>query len=104
MQKFLAPLTAAAVLLAALPAAAHDEMSVVGQVTSVTAKAIQLRTKTGQTVTLEVDGNTRVLLAGKRMGYKDVKVGQSVKALGMGDSITKLTAIDVEITPAPAAR
>jgi hypothetical protein len=104
MHKFLAPFTAAAVLLAAMPAAAHDEMSVVGQVTAVTAKTVQLRTKSGQTVTLEVDGNTRVLLAGKRLGLKDVKVGQAVKALGMGDSMTSLVAIDVEITPAAKAK
>lgn len=100
MHRFLAPLAAAAALLAAVPAAAHDEMSVVGQVTAVTPKTLQVRTKSGQVITLEVDGETRVLMAGKRLGLKDVKVGQAVKALGMGDSITKLMAIDVEITRA----
>lgn len=98
MRKFFAPLVAAAAVVSALPAAAHDEMEVVGQVAAVTAKTIQLRTKDGQLVTMDVDANTRVVMAGKRLSLKDVKVNQSVKALGFGDKLTDLVAIDVEIT------
>lgn len=97
MRKFLAPL-AATILLAAAPAVAHDEMPVAGQVTAVSAKTIRVKTKDGKTVTLEVDGNTRVMKDGKRLTAKDVKVGQSVKALGFGDNINDLVAIDVTIT------
>ena len=43
-------------------------------------------------------------LAGKRLELKDVKVGQSVKALGFGDNLADLVAIDVVITPAGKAR
>jgi hypothetical protein len=99
MRKILAPLAAAAALFGALPASAHDEMTVAGQVTVVTAKTIQVRMKDGQLVTLDVDGNTRVAMAGKRLTLKDVKVGQSVKALGFGDKLTDLVAIDVTIDP-----
>lgn len=99
MQKILAPLAVAAMLLGALPAAAHDEMTVSGQVTGVTAKTLQVRMKDGQRVTLDMDGNTRVVRAGKRLTLKDVKVGQSVKALGFGDKLTDLVAIDVTIDP-----
>ncbi|MBU1378806.1 MAG: hypothetical protein KKE02_20810 [Alphaproteobacteria bacterium] len=102
MRKFLLPLAAVSALLAAAPAVAHDELEVAGQVTAVTAKTIQLRTKEGKLVTLEVDGNTRVVLAGKRVTPATVKVGQSVKALGFGDSLADLVAIDVTINP-PAA-
>jgi Domain of unknown function (DUF5666) len=98
MRNLLAPIAAAAALLAAAPAVAHDEMPVAGQVTGVTAKTIQVKTKDGKTVTLEVDGNTRVMKDGKRLTAKDVKVGQSVKALGFGDNINDLVAIDVTIT------
>lgn len=98
MRKFLAPLAAIATLLAAAPASAHDEMPVSGQVTAVTAKAIQVKTKDGKVVTLEVDGNTRVMKDGKRLQPKDLKVGQSVKALGFGDNHNDLVAIDVTIT------
>lgn len=104
MRKILAPLAAAAVFLSALPAAAHDEMEVAGQVTAVTAKTLQLRTKDGQVVTMDVDSNTRVMMAGKRLTLKDVKVNQSVKALGFGDKLTDLVAIDVEISPPGRAR
>lgn len=55
--------------------------------------------KDGQRVTLDVDGNTRVLMTGKRLTLKDVKVGQSVKALGIGDKPTDLVAIDLTINP-----
>lgn len=100
MHKFLAPLVAVATLLIAVPAVAHDEKPVAGQVTAVTAKTIQVKTKDGEVVTLEMDGNTRVMKDGKRLTSKDVKVGQSVKALGFGDSLKDLVAIDVTITAA----
>ena len=101
MFKIHALVAAAAVLFAAAPALAHEDVPVAGQVTVVTAKSIQVRTKDGRVVTLEVDGNTRVMRDGKRLGPKDVKVGQTVKALGFGDSAADLVAIDVTIT-APA--
>ncbi len=104
MRKILAPLVAAAALLSANSAAAHDEIDVAGQVTAVTAKTITVRTRTGQVAVLDVDGNTRVLMAGKRLTLKDVKVGQSIKALGIGDSLTDLAAIDVVIDPAKPAK
>jgi hypothetical protein len=104
MRKFLAPLVLAAGLMAALPAAAHDEMDVAGQVTAVTAKTIQIKTAAGQLVTLDTDGNTRVMMAGQRLTLKDLKVGQSVKALGFGDSMADLQAIDVVILPAKPAK
>ena len=97
MRKFFAPLVAVATLLGAVPAAAHDEMPVSGQVTAVSAKSLQIKTKDGKTVSLEVDGNTRVMKDGQRLAPKDLKVGQSVKALGFGDKIDDLVAIDVTI-------
>jgi hypothetical protein len=102
MRKLLLSLAAVSALFAGAPAAAHDEIEVAGQVTAVTAKTVQLRTKDGKAVTLEVDSNTRVKMAGKPLGLKDLKVGQAVKALGFGDSLTDLVAIDVNIEP-PAA-
>jgi hypothetical protein len=104
MRKIIATVAAAATLIGALPAAAHDEMSVAGQVAVVTAKTIQVRTKDGQTVTLDINGNTRVMMAGKRLTLKDMKVGQSVKALGFGDKLTDLVAIDVTIDPPKPAK
>jgi hypothetical protein len=98
MRKILAPFAAVATLLSAVPAAAHDEKPVSGLVTAVTAKSINIKTKDGQVVTLEVDSNTRVMKDGKRLTPKDVKVGQSVRALGFGDSMKDLVAIDVTIT------
>lgn len=98
MRKILAPLAAVAALLMAAPAVAHDEMPVAGQVMAVTATSIQLKAKDGQVVTLSVDSNTRVMRDGKRLTPKDVKVGQSVKALGFGDKLKDLVAIDVTIT------
>lgn len=104
MRKLLLPLAAVSVLFAAAPAVAHDEMEIAGQVTAVTAKTVQLRTKDGKAVTLEVDANTRVKMAGKTLGLKDLKVGQTVKALGFGDSMTDLVAIDVTIQPAASGK
>ena len=103
MRKLLVPLTAAALLALAAPALAHDEMTVSGQVTAVTSKTVQVRTKEGKVLTLGMDANTRVVVAGKRVSSRDLKVGQAIKALGFGDSLEDLVAIDVTINP-PAAR
>ena len=78
--------------------------AVAGQVTSVAAKSLQVRMKDGRLVTLEMDGNTRVMMGAKRLAAKDLKVGQSVRALGFGDKITDLVAIDVTIQPATAGK
>lgn len=104
MRYVFVPLALVAALLGPLPAAAHDEIAVTGQVTAVTAKTIQVRVKDGRLITMETDGNTRVMMAGKRLAAKDVKVGQSVRALGFGDKITDLVAIDVTIQPATAGK
>ena len=93
-------LFAAAALLFAAPALAHDEVPVAGQVTAVSAKSVSIKTRDGRVVTLEVDGNTRVMAGSQRGALKDVKVGQAVKALGFGDSVNDLVAIDLTITPA----
>ncbi len=100
MRQLLLSLAALLVLLAAAPATAHDEMSVTGQVTALTAKTVQLRMKDGKVVTMEIDSNTRVKMAGKTLSRQDLRVGQSVKALGFGDSMADLVAIDVNIQPA----
>lgn len=99
MRKLLLPLAAVSALLSSAPAAAHDEMVVAGQVAAVSAKTVTVRTKDGKVVNLEVDSNTRVKMAGKAVATKDLKVGQTVRALGFGDSMTDLVAIDVNIEP-----
>lgn len=104
MRKFLAPLVIAAAVLTAAPALAHEEMPVAGKLTAITAKTIQIKAKEGDTVTLDVDSNTRVLMDGKRLTLKDLKVGQSVDVLGFGDSMSDLTAIDITILPSAKAR
>lgn len=104
MRNLLLPLAALSVLIAAPPALAHDEIEVTGKVAAVTAKTLQLRTGDGKIVTLEVDSNTRVVQAGKRVTPAAVKVGQSVKALGFGDSLADLVAIDITINPPVAKR
>ncbi|MDI1364705.1 MAG: DUF5666 domain-containing protein [bacterium] len=97
MRKFIAPLVVATAMLGAMPAMAHEDMPVAGKITAVTAKTIQIKAKEGDTVTLDVDNNTSVMKDGKRVTLKDLKVGQSVDALGFGDSMSDLTAIDVTI-------
>ena len=98
MRKPLIAIAAAVIaLFGATPASAHDEMAVVGVVKAVTATSLEIKMKDGQTVILEMDANTRVALAGKRLGVSDLKVGQSVKALGFGDSLKDLIAFDVVI-------
>ncbi|WP_145998455.1 hypothetical protein [Caulobacter flavus] len=104
MRKFLASLIAVSAVLWAMPAAAHEEFPVSGKVLAITAKTIQIKAKEGDTVTLDLDNNTRVVQGGKRVTIKEVKVGQSVDVLGFGDSFSDLTAIDITILPPGKAR
>ncbi|MDP3739523.1 MAG: DUF5666 domain-containing protein [Hyphomonadaceae bacterium] len=98
MHKLLIPLALAAALLGASPAWAHGEIPVAGVVAAVTATTLEINMKDGKTVTLQMDANTRVEMAGKKLRLTDIKVGQSVKALGFGDSLSDLVALDVTIT------
>jgi len=98
MRKSLLSLGVAAALFGAAPAFAHDEMPVVGVVKAVTATTLTISMKGGKTATLEMDANTRVAKDGQKLALSDIKVGQSVKALGFGDNLTDLVAIDVTIT------
>lgn len=104
MRKLLLPFAAVSALLSTAPAAAHDEMVVAGQVTAVSAKTVAVRTKDGKVVTLEIDSNTRVKMAGKALATRDLKVGQTVRALGFGDIMTDLVAIDLNIEPAASGK
>jgi Cu/Ag efflux protein CusF len=103
MRTPLAMIAAAAAMLAATAAVAHDEFSVTGKITAVVQQSIQVTSSNGQVAKLKLDKDTRVMSAGKRAALKDLKVGQTVKAMGIGDSRKDLTAIDVTIQAAGRA-
>jgi hypothetical protein len=98
MRKLLIVLASlAATLFAAAPALAHDEMVVMGVVKAVNETTLEITLKDGKTGKLTVDRNTRVDREGKRLALGDIKVGQSLKILGYGDSAADLVAIDLTI-------
>ena len=100
MRTKLTILAAAAAMLMSSAATAHDEYIVEGKVSAVTKEAINVTISTGQVAKLKVDKDTRVMSAGKRVTLKDLKVGQSVQATGIGDTRLDLMAIDLVIQPA----
>ena len=100
MRKILIPIAIVAALLGAAPAFAHGEIPVVGVVKSISATTIEISMKDGETVKLAMDVNTRVMKDGERLGIGDLKIGQSVSAVGFGDSLEDLIALDVTISRA----
>lgn len=98
MRKLLIPLALVAALLGAAPASAHGEIPVAGVVKAVNATSLEIYMEDGRIVSLQTDANTRVVMDGKRLRLTDLKVGQSVKALGYGDSLSDLVALDVTVT------
>lgn len=101
MRSIFAALGFAAALLCAAPASAHGELEVAGTVTAISATTLEIRTAAGKVVRISLDAQTRYASAGKRLTAADVKVGQRVDVIGVGDSFEDIAAMDVTVEAPP---
>ena len=88
-------------LLVAVPAVhAHEKYRVVGTVTKITAKLIDVKqVSNGTIVQIDVTKQTKVMRDKKPVPFNEIKVGSSVVVDGLGDDIFGLEAVEIRLVP-----
>jgi hypothetical protein len=100
-------LTIVTALLALLASAAgiraHDEYRVIGTVTRVSTRLLDVKqTRDGKKLSMKLDAATLVTRDKEKVGVAALKPGQSVVVDASGDSLEDLVALEVRIVPPPA--
>ena len=97
---------AAAVVLTAASAFAHDNFRVIGTLTKAANSSIQVKTKEGRLTSMRVDKQTEISRDKKKVDAKELKAGLSVVVDAYGDGLedSDLLAIEIRIVPPIAAR
>ena len=83
---------------------AHDHFRVVGTVTKLEKNEMDVKDKTGKTLSILLDKKTKVSVDKKKATTAELKVGQSVVVDAFGDDEFDLLALDVRIVPAIAPK
>jgi len=89
-------------VLAARPVIAHDDYRVVGTITKVQPKKLEVKTKEGKSFSIALDAATLVSRDKKKVALSELKAGTSVVVDARGDSEQDLVALEVRIVEAPA--
>ena len=96
-------LTALAVLCAATaPAFAHDDYRIIGTLTKVSAREIEVKqTKDGKIIVMGIDKTAAITRDKKKLALSALKPSLSVVVDATGDSIDELDVVAIKIVPAP---
>ena len=90
-------------IVGASPAAAHEDYRVIGTITKVTAKTLDVKqTKDGKTVSMAMNEETLVTRDETTVGTAELKTGLSVVVDARGDSLEELLVQKVRIVPSLA--
>ncbi len=90
-------------VVGASPAAAHEDYRVIGTITKVTAKTLDVKqTKDDKTVSMAMDETTLVTRDKTTVGATELKTGLSVVVDAHGDSLEELLVLEVRIVPSLA--
>ena len=79
---------------------AHDEFRIIGELTSVQERQIDVKQKDNRIVSIALNKETLFTRDKKKVEAKELKKGQSVVVDALGDDLTDLTALEVRIVPA----
>ena len=91
---------AAVIIVSLTSIAAHETFRVVGTVVAMKGNRLEVKTTQGRTIAMTTNAKTKVTRDKKPVKVDELKAGISVVVNGLGDSIDKLTVIDVRIVPA----
>lgn len=95
----------AALVVGSAPTAAHDDYRIIGTITTVTAKTLDVKqTKDGKTIAMRTDEATLVTRDKKKVSATELKVGLNVVVDARGDSLTDLVVLEVRLVPPPAKK
>jgi hypothetical protein len=93
--KFAVPIVAVALATAPM-AAAHEELVAVGQVTSVDASSITVRTKEGRSIKFVLT-SARIYLGRKTGTIANITMGATVTVIGFGDDYSDMLVQSVTV-------
>lgn len=95
----------AALIVGVVPAAAHNDYRVIGTITKVTAKTLEVKqTKDGRTISMDIDEATTISRGKQKVSAKELKTGLRVVVDASGDSLDDLFVMEVRIVPPPAKK
>ena len=104
-RRFMMAALAAVLILGATPVIAHDDYRVIGTITKVTAKTLDVKqTKDGKTISMTMNGATAVTRDKKKVGAGELKTGLNVVVDARGDSLKDLLVLEVKLVPSPAKK
>jgi hypothetical protein len=91
-----------AVLMVAVGAAqlrAHDEFRIIGTLTKYQDSKVEIKSKTGKTVSVRLDKQTAITRDKKKVDATALKVGQSLVVDAYGDTEDDSLAVEIRIVP-----
>jgi hypothetical protein len=102
-------LSSAAICIALLVAvgvlSAHDDYRIVGTVTKLSAKSLDVKqAKDGKVIAMAMDNETIVTRDKKKVDRAELKVGANVVVDARGDSLKDLLVLEVRLVPAPTTK
>ena len=92
-------IAASVLMLGVMSLSAHDNFRVIGSVTRLQERSIDVKNKDLKTTTIRIDKQTEVTRDKKKVGVAELKVGQSVVVEAYGDSEADLLALEIRIVP-----
>jgi hypothetical protein len=78
---------------------AHDEFRIIGSLTRVTEREIDVKQKDSKTVTIKMNKETLVTRDKKKVAAAELKKGRSVVVDALGDDLSDVLALEVRIVP-----
>ncbi len=104
MKSLMTIVVAAAVVLGAAEAFAHENFRVIGTLTKYQDSRVDVKNREGRTISIKLDKQTEVTQDKKRVAATELKVGRSVVVDAYGDTEDDLLALEIRIVPTIAPR
>jgi hypothetical protein len=91
-------------LSATMPALAHEEFRVVGEITQSKPAMLEVKMRDGKLAAVAIDSQTKITRDKAKADAKELKAGQFVVIDAYGDDFTDLLALEIRLVPpiAPA--
>jgi hypothetical protein len=103
MKAAIAVLTSVLLVIGVATISAHDQFRIIGTLTKAQPTSLEVRTKEGKTVFVELNRETLISRDRKKAEFGDLKTGGSVVIDALGDTYDDLVALEVRIVPPIAA-
>lgn len=92
-------------IVGAAPAAAHETYRIIGTISKVTEKRVDVRqAKDGKTISMAMNDDSLVTRDKKKASVTELKTGLSVVVDACGDSLKDLVVEEVKIVPSPKTK